>query len=126
VDPPGHLAAQGVTPRTLRQATAEDIADLEVVGKRMQAEYWTLSCYLNDLSREAQNRLLGAVFEQEVHPRMPLDPDALVISSRKEDLPKIEERLKLQEHLHPDSLPSRILYPEGDNSWYGKLRFWRD
>lgn len=125
IDPPSHLAAQGVAPRTLREPADEDIAHLEEVGRRMQTEYWTLSNYLNDLSREAQNRLLGTIFGQKVHPRMPLDRDVLVISSRKEDLPKIEERLSLQEHLHPDSMPSRILYPQGARSLRERLMFWR-
>jgi hypothetical protein len=125
VDPPNHLKGRGGAPRVLKEATPEDILSLEKIGGRMQDAFWTLSCYLNDLSREAQNHLLGSIFQHEVHLRMPLDADALVISSRREHILRVEERLKLAEHIHPDSLPSRILYPQGDKSWVKKLMPWR-
>ena len=111
VDPPAGLAATGAQPRSPRQPSEEDIPSLEELGRALHREYLTLSNYLNDLSREAQNRLLGRIFAHQVHPRRPLDQSVLVIGTRKEELEAVEERLELAKHIHPDVLPSKILYP---------------
>lgn len=125
VDPPEHLKGRVDGPRVLKEAKSVDILGLEKSGRRMKDAFWTISCYLNDLSREAQNHLLGSIFHHEVHLRMPLDVDALVISSRKEHIQKVEERLKLHEQIHAESLPSRILYPDEEGSWIKKLMPWK-
>lgn len=111
VDPPNDLVATGVAPRTLRYPNTTDLDTLEGLARNLFTEHLTLGNFLNDLSREAQKRLLGPLFGEHVPDRRPLDPDILVIGSSREQVLQIEERLELAKHLHPDALPSRILFP---------------
>jgi hypothetical protein len=112
VDPPEDLRAAGVQPRTLKPLEEEDIPPMEEAGGSLHAECSQLTNYLNDLSREIQNRLLGSLFDSQVHARKPLDPRFLVIGTSKESLQQAEDRLEIAKHLRADALPSRLLYPE--------------
>lgn len=110
VDPPPEAAASGVQPRTLKTPTVEDVAALEKVGGKLQQEYLTLSDFLSDLSREAQNRLLGGLFGNRVQERKPLDPSVLVLGTTKEALLRLEKELDLGKFIHEEALPSTVLY----------------
>lgn len=112
LDPPAELAQSGVEPRNLRQATEEDAENIEEQVRRIQSESWTLQTYLTDLSREAQNRLLGPLFGTRLQPRQPVDPNVIVISTEREVIEKVERQLGIAQHVHPEGLPSRVLFPE--------------
>ncbi len=125
VDPPPDLAAKGITPRSLKAPTEEDVEALEPLGRSLHSEYLELGGYLSDLSREAQNRLIGSLFAQQLQPRRPLEEGHLVIGTSKDSLLHAEKQLELAKHIHPDSLPSRVLYPPETPSFRRRLLKWR-
>jgi hypothetical protein len=109
IDPPPDLAATGIRPRAVRQPRPDDLAGVQGALERARDESTTLSAFLGDVSREAQNQLLGPLFEQSVPERKPLDPHALVLSISPESVTKAEEKLGLAPLLHPEALPSSVL-----------------
>lgn len=116
VDPPaGVVVAQ---PRRVREHDRNDIEIVREAQDEVKNAYWTLSSFLGDLSCEAQNSLLGGLFTERVSERRPLDPDVLVLGTSRESLERIEERLRMADVLHPDALPSRVLYgPKRTRRW---------
>jgi len=104
--PPGSPISEPMSPKAPSQ---EDLDELRKVSSKMDAAYWTLLSFLGDLSREAQNHLIGHLFGHRVPRRMALDPEAVVLSSSPESLDRLEKRYGLAEHLHEEALPSRVL-----------------
>lgn len=112
LDPPPTPAATGARPRTALPLTDQNVADLAQKGGVLQSECLTLSCFLSDLGREAQNALLGSLFELRLPPRRPRDPEVLVLETSRNGLLRLEQHFDLASHLHADALPSRRLYPQ--------------
>ena len=52
------------------------------------------SCYLYDLAREAQNALLGGLFDHTIPPRKPIDPRHVVITTSPNDIDRLKKYFK--------------------------------
>ena len=76
VDPPPNLKSSEFVPRSLRLPREEDLQKIEGLLKEQQSKYQTLSNFLSDLSREAQNRLVGDFFRSEKTAQVDSTPPA--------------------------------------------------
>ena len=61
------------------------------LGEKYNKALIAISSFLYDLTVEAQNILLGGLFENRVLPRQPLDPDMVVITTDDESIKKLEK-----------------------------------
>ncbi len=98
----------GLRSSPLMPPSAEDDTEIKILGQKFYDEYFTLQMYLSDLIIEAQNSLLGQLFQNRLPIRQPLDPKHLVISTEIDAMKIVEERLELAKHFPPEKLPSRL------------------
>jgi hypothetical protein len=69
--------------------TEEDISNLMLLVGSYQSEMLNLAVYIQDYEVEAQNELLGGIFDGKAARRSPKNKRSLVITTRKEDREKI-------------------------------------
>lgn len=66
----------------------EKLEELRRLANKYLGEVATFHGYLRDLSIEAQNHLLGSLFNRKLPPRKPTDPSIIVLSTDKQDKAK--------------------------------------
>ncbi len=71
----------------------EDLARIDELSGQYFDACMDLASYLFDLTIEAQNQLIGPIFDRKLNPRKPMDKDKLVISSDSEAVKKLESYL---------------------------------
>ena len=70
--------------------TQDKVKILKEVADEFLERIMDITCYLFDLRVEAQNTLLGGIFEHRVEGRNPVDPKYITIKTDKESLEKLE------------------------------------
>jgi hypothetical protein len=100
--------------------TEEELKLIKEIGQNYNDALFEIIYFLHDLTVEAQNILLGSLFENRVPPRQPLDPNIVVITTDKESMEKLEKYFyeetawgKNQKQLETDALSS-IPKPQQD------------
>ena len=59
--------------------STEALAQLEKLADELMATLMTLQSYVFDFQKEMQNLLLAELFDRTIPPRVPLDPNSVVI-----------------------------------------------
>lgn len=91
VDVPEHKVQELGTRTITRPApNKSQLQQLESLAERYANALLEISCYIYDLRVEAQNILLGKLFEQRVRSRQPLDPKHVAITTEPEKVRDLE------------------------------------
>jgi xanthosine utilization system XapX-like protein len=89
--PKERLEQLGVNIKHAKSPSQQDIKEIEHSFNSYTAANLEGYCFVSDLSREAQNVLLGNLFNNQVPPRKPSDSRYVVVTTKPEDV----ERLKV-------------------------------
>lgn len=69
----------------------EELKNISDLGQKYNNTLVVIVGFLHDLTVEAQNILLGSLFDNRVPPRHPLDPKVVVITTDKESMEKLNK-----------------------------------